>query len=562
MGTVTDTTADIRRARATRKGMHDQYAEQGFAGPIRILSSRGCQQFLREVDDGSKVPPLEWHKGHAASSRAFYAIGTHPAIMDVVALLLGEDVMLWGASIQTRASGAVHPWHSDIETSSAPLGKTVSVWMGIHNTGPDSSLLIIPYSHRFGVSLQEVRQQLGRRRREATNNEVLEWARERDMWSQLVKLEMTDGEALFFDGQLWHGSHNRSGKTRQALLLQYATPDTAIRIPDLNHLNWPFRQLDLPKPPCLIVRGSAKPGVNRIVSPPVASSAEPSSRLPSRTYPLQIPLVPDEGKGWRPYPIFAGSTADLRSLTCHASVLTQGHCPHPPHTHDEEELLLLFSGEVDLILPTEPTPKGDNRKRLKPGQFVYYPAHFAHTLETVSQEPANYLMFKWRSVGSASGSPLRFGQFNFLDDLDNSNVDVGFRPRLVFAGPTAHLRKLHCHTSTLASGAGYEPHIDAYDVAIILLKGEIETLGERVRPYSVVFYPAGEPHGVRNPGDAMAKYIVFEFHRGQKWVANADALPRPPSLLAKLRDPERWKRKLKCLVQRFIAGVLSREHYA
>ncbi len=231
--------------------MDDQFTEQGYVGPVRVLSTQECQRFLQAVGDPRRRPPLDWNKGHAASSRAFYEISTHPAIIEVVAALLGEDVMLWGASIQSRPPGAVHPWHSDIE-SSDPSSKTVSVWIGIEHTTRDSSLLIIPYSHRFGVTVQEVRHQLGKDRDETTSNDIVHWARERDKRSHLVRPEMTDGEALFIDGRLWHGSHNLFSKTRRALLLQYATPDTVIRIPDPNYLDWPFHQLNLPLP--LLIR--------------------------------------------------------------------------------------------------------------------------------------------------------------------------------------------------------------------------------------------------------------------------------------------------------------------
>jgi len=558
MATFTNTPEPIGANRTRLKEMRDQYVAEGYAGPIRLLSLRECRRLLRAIVDASSGTPLGWDKGHAASSRAFYEIATHPAIVEILTALLGEDVILWGASLQTRSPGAVHPWHSDIETSCAAPGKTVSVWIGIQNTSSDSSLLVMPYSHRFGVSLQEVRHRFGRRRDDATGDEVLGWARERDPRSNLAKLGITDGEALFFDGQLWHSSDNRSRKTRQALLVQYATPDTPIRIPDLNYLNWPFQYLDQPKPPCLMVNGTATTGVNRIVSAPEASKAGSNCQLTSRIYSLRVPLTPDEEKGWKPYPMFRGSTAGLGNLSCHASVLTHGHSPHPPHTHVEEELLLLLSGEADLVLPAEPTTSADKRKRLRFGQFVFYPPHFPHTLETVSEAPANYLMFKWYSGRSGADSPLRFGQFNFFDHLSDASAEVGFRPRLVFEGPTAYLQKLHCHTSTLSPGAGYEPHVDAYDVAIIVLEGEIETVGERVGPHTVIFYPAGEPHGVRNSGEAACKYVVFEFHGTQKRMDDRQSFSRLSSLLTKLTDGQRWKRKLKRLSQSLIAGVRSK----
>ncbi len=492
---------------------------------------------------------MDWHKSHAVSSRAFYAISTHAAIIETVTALLGDDVMLWGASLLTRRPNQVHAWHSDIECSD-PSGKTLSVWIGIEHTTRDSSLHIIPYSHRFGVTVQEVRHQLGKGRELSSTDDIVRWALERDNRSHLAKPEMTDGEALFFDGHLWHGSHNLSGKTRRALLLQYATPDTVIRIPDLNYLDWPFHQLDLPRPPCLMLRGRDKAGVNRVVSPPVAGGGESNPQLTSRVYPLRVPLPADEEKGWRPHPIFKGSTADLRSLSCHVSTLIHDHCPHPPHTHEDEELLLLLAGEVDVILPDEQGREQHQRRRLKPGQFVFYPAHFAHTLQTVSEHAANYLMFKWRSGSTGTGSSLPFGQHTFFDPAQDSIVVDGFRPRLVLEGPTAYLRKLQCHVSTLTPGVGYDAHIDAYDVAIVVLEGEVETLGERVGPHNVIFYPAGEPHGMRNSGEAPAKYVVFEFHGSQE--ALADALTSPPaSLLARLRDPQRWTGKVKHLLKRF-----------
>ena len=163
-------------------------------------------------------------------------------------------------------------------------------------------------------------------------------------------------------------------------------------------------------------------------------------------------------------------------------------------------------------------------------------------------------MFKWHNNSTETVSALGFGQFNLLDPTQDSEVKEGFCPRLMFKGPTTFLRKLSCHTSTLTPGASYDPHIDAYDVAIIILEGEVETLGERVAPHSVIFYPAGEPHGMRNPGEAIAKYIVFEFHGIQ--MVLGDALPNPfNSLFAKLKDGQRWKRKLRRLMRRFGDGV-------
>jgi uncharacterized RmlC-like cupin family protein len=232
-------------------------------------------------------------------------------------------------------------------------------------------------------------------------------------------------------------------------------------------------------------------------------------------------------------------------------VLIQGHSPHSLHSHKEEELHLLLSGEFDLILPDEHAPTRSQHIHLKPGQFVYFPSHFAHTLQTTSNDPANYLVFKWYSDSGKKDSALTFGQFNMYNPVDDSEVEDGFHPCRVFEGSTDCLQKLQCHTSTLTPRAAYDSHTDSYDVAIVILEGEVETLGERAGPHSVIFYAAGEPHGMRNPSGAVAKYIVFEFHfRKEVKISN----PRYLSslLLVKLTDPRRWKRRLKHLFKLFL----------
>ena len=88
----------------------------------------------------------------------------------------------------------------------------------------------------------------------------------------------------------------------------------------------------------------------------------------------------------------------------------------------------------------------------------------------------------------------------------------GLRPRLLFESPTVHLGKLHAHITDLQPGAGYPPHADAYDVAIVVLSGQVETLRPKIEPFSVIYYSAGETHGMKNVGDTVARYLVFEFH--------------------------------------------------
>lgn len=241
---------------------------------------------------------------------------------------------------------------------------------------------------------------------------------------------------------------------------------------------------------------------------------------------IKLPLDEDPKIGWKPYPLFSGATRCMDSFSSHVSVLSPGVMPHLPHKHMEEELLILLSGEVDLVVPDGLSSKNDTRMRIRLGSFVYYPAFRAHTIHNAGTKPATYLMFKWhKESASEKETSLDSTLIHYSDYI--KNIDVGHQngiiQRGVLDGQTEYLLKLHCHVTALQPGAGYRPHSDSYDVAIVLLSGMVETLGRKVEPHGVIFYAAGEPHGMTNVGEATASYLVFEFHGNKLEKSKSDS---------------------------------------
>jgi quercetin dioxygenase-like cupin family protein len=263
-------------------------------------------------------------------------------------------------------------------------------------------------------------------------------------------------------------------------------------------------------------------------------------RLRSRVQILSLPLAPDKEKGWKPYPQFKGVTRRIRHLSCHVSVLKRDHCPHPPHRHKEEEILMLLCGEVEITLPDYPSSDGTHTRRLKPGDFVYYPAFFGHTLTCVSEQPANYLMFKWHDKERRCIDELPFSHSSVRAFLQDDRIEKGFTTRKIFEGATGCLQRLQCHTSTLTPKTGYPAHSDPYDVAILVLDGEVKTLNSSVTPHGLIFYAGGEPHGMYNPGMVTAKYIVFEFQGRPNHIVDL-LFVKMTAVFRKAKDPQRWK---------------------
>ncbi len=78
--------------------------------------------------------------------------------------------------------------------------------------------------------------------------------------------------------------------------------------------------------------------------------------LNNRIYPLRIPLSLSRDETLKHYPLFDGITAGLSEISCHASALLFGYNPHAPHSHKGEELIILLSGNLDLILDNKFSP--------------------------------------------------------------------------------------------------------------------------------------------------------------------------------------------------------------
>jgi mannose-6-phosphate isomerase-like protein (cupin superfamily) len=482
--------------------MIDDFTDRGFFGPIPVLDRDECHAILGHLLSRRRPAPLDWDKGQAVTSRPVYQVATRPEILEPVKAVLGRDVLLWGAILVSRRPGDVHRPHVDIEASD-PEAKIAGVWLGLRGVSRDSSLDLVEGSHRFGHTLQEHAHRRGARRGTYDMGDVVEWAAALDPDSALVRLDVSNGEAILFDGRLWHGSDNTGDRRRHALLLQYAAVDTPIRMPDLAHLEWPFLLRDAPRPPCIVVSGDAHGDVNRIVPPP--APVGPMPFLTGAMHGLGDLKAPDDSD-WRPTHLFKGATANVGMLSCHVSILKSGASPHPPHTHEEEELLVVIDGEADLIVESG----GEQRTvRAVAGTLAYYPTEVAHTIRAVGERPAQYLMFKWTGPAERSGALER--QLRHAGSI-SVGAEGAFRSRGLFEEATRYLDRLHCHVTELDPGGGYDAHVDAHDVAIVLLEGEIESSGTRLAAPAVLFSSGGQPLDMGNPGNDVARYAVFEFH--------------------------------------------------
>src|SRR5882672_1508739 len=290
----------------------DRFSTGGFVGPLPLMAKEQALFLARHLMAVPDRHPV-WHKALAVTDPLAYQIASDPGLVQMLQGLIGDDIILWGASIVVRQPGEIHPWHCDIE-SCAPGGGFVSLWIGLLNTQADSSLRLIPGSHAYGVPIQALSARERISRNDRTDEIALRLANSQKAGAEIVQLKTGDGEAIIFDGRIWHGSENSlSDKPRVSLLLQYARADIAIKVPDLANLEWPFRFIEEMRPPVIAVAGAADRNANHVVPPPslrLDRQLRPSAHL------IDAALRCENEIGYAATACFLGRTDNLDYLEC------------------------------------------------------------------------------------------------------------------------------------------------------------------------------------------------------------------------------------------------------
>lgn len=528
-----------------------RFARDGFV----VIDQAYGRQELELIRDVLQANPTEhacvWEKDLCACSSNFLALAKHPRILELVHDLLGDDVILWGGTHLERKPGHEHYWHTDIESSSAGDG-FVSVWIGLDGTNRESSLKLVPGSHLFGKTVQEAIAEHHKARTATTDRDIEEWARALSpQGSVVVQPDLKDGDALVFDGRIWHGSNNtNSDVTRRALLFQYARADVPVRIPNFSRLTWPFEFQEHPKPPCIQIRGRSPEGLNRIVEPPPVVAPDSVAIAPMRVT-IDLGLQVPPGTVRNSVLLFDGHSPNLRKLRIHYSALEPGTSPHPPHAHVDEEILIVLQGRASLRYADGDGAMADHP--VAAGDYVYYPAFHPHTLLNTGEAPVVYLMFKWVGTPTKAAHALGLRRHR-VEAIDPAHTATGFQRDVPFSAPTYHLKGLQTHVTTLAPGGGYAAHADEHDVAILVLEGEVETNGQRGCRGDLIYHPAGLDHDMWNRSERPARYLVIEFHGENVDPAGlVFEAPQTPKRLFRKRSPRRILRNIQRLF-----GIRSR----
>ena len=197
---------------------------RGIAFPIPVLTSS-------ELDD-VRARYAQLVAAHGGQLRSFdrghyfldwaYDLVTHPRVVDTVASLLGEDVIVWGSLILSKPphDDAFIAWHQD-GAYAGFLGDApaVSAWIALSDSTIESGCMrVVPGSQKIKLSHLE---KADPRNMLSHGQEIAADVDE----SAAVDVQLKAGEMSLHHVDIVHGSNpNRANWWRTGFIVRYTTP--------------------------------------------------------------------------------------------------------------------------------------------------------------------------------------------------------------------------------------------------------------------------------------------------------------------------------------------------
>ncbi len=120
--------------------------------------------------------------------------------------------------------------------------------------------------------------------------------------------------------------------------------------------------------------------------------------VPAFSAPTHIPnVVLDEAKAkitHEPFGdlsiYFEGPTDQIKSMTAGSLRLKPGMSPHPPHTHPEEEFMVVTEGTGEMVVEGK-------KYTVKPGSMMYCAGNKSHGIVNTGKSPLLFYFYKWHA---------------------------------------------------------------------------------------------------------------------------------------------------------------------
>jgi non-heme Fe2+,alpha-ketoglutarate-dependent halogenase len=225
----------------------DFYAENGFLGPVDLLSQDECLEVRRHVEEVEKKLGGQIQKRCQIKAHLPFPFLTdvvsHPKLLDAVEDLIGPDILCWGSSFfQKEADDKTFvSWHQDSTYYGIDPPDTCTAWLAISEASIASGCMrFIPGSHNKGLySHEELKTQQNLLSRGQTVAGIDE--------TKSIHVPLKAGQFSFHKEDCLHASHpNTTNDRRIGLSIHFVAPHV--------------RETNFPGASALLLRGQDKYG--------------------------------------------------------------------------------------------------------------------------------------------------------------------------------------------------------------------------------------------------------------------------------------------------------------
>jgi ectoine hydroxylase-related dioxygenase (phytanoyl-CoA dioxygenase family) len=208
---------------------------RGIAGPVRIFSLREAarlrESFYRTAGIDERRPgksPRSLTQLHWTNDWV-WEMATHPGLLDIAEEILGPDIVLWSTHFWYKPYEGQKsvPWHQEgvLYTGMEPV-INLTVWVALtESTVENGCLRVVPSQDRSFIGHELLVPGSSRRLDHAVPDRYVDESR-------VIDMEMTPGEALFFDEGLMHcsGPNQCPDTARIGFSMRLVTPEVRFKM--------------------------------------------------------------------------------------------------------------------------------------------------------------------------------------------------------------------------------------------------------------------------------------------------------------------------------------------
>ena len=228
--TATQTQNPSERVARLSQDQVEAYRRDGFVipnyrMPAQVLADMRCA-YAQLLSDNPGISPDFMLSPHLEKrtaqglrgSRQWLSFATQRDILDMLAQLVGPDLILWGTTLfgKPAHNGKATPWHQDGDYYPIRPLETITVWIALDDaTVANGCMRFIPGSHRA--------RKLYSHHREENPDLTINLVCDDQHFDECnaFDLELEAGQLSFHDVYMIHGSHaNRTACRRAAFVIR------------------------------------------------------------------------------------------------------------------------------------------------------------------------------------------------------------------------------------------------------------------------------------------------------------------------------------------------------